>query len=1065
VKFTASAAFEGIARGASKLLTWRIYARKTSDLTGTIVGTSGWTDITDRIDLESMPDIASRIEYGVGEFGADPLTLRASGVQYFKSNFLHTNARDPRTIPNLRLWLKADAIQNLIDGDAVAAWSDISGNGWSATQSTAGSRPTYKTNILNGQPVVRFDGGDHLDFNNNATPLFSAAGEWTLFVVHKISTTTGTSGILGQYIAAVSNGRYYFYDAGSFLGSTATLGSVTQTNGAESTTTTRVDVHRRSASNRFRTYSNGVNNDDDTDASTRNLLQCGNILGAITSSGSVYNGAMQNYYNGDIAEVILFNRDLTDAELLAVQSYLGTKYGRAISGGYSDDPVEVKAVCTLDGASEICYQFSGWVKKETASYDELTDSVEFTAGAANDLMERMPAEYLSTRYIEDSVETAGTGTDGLILQLISGLFLTSANVTSYVAKVGVHTITYEYNGGTWRAKLDNGAWVNLAVGSNTLGNAATAGADTERVTVYVRATADLPTSAAAIEEEFIVRNAGETLPYQWYRYGSLRQILAAAYTQAGITTQTFDTLEIPTYNGGGKISFVDFPPASGSYNGYKWAICSDGTDIWMGVGNYLFKRTTSTGAYTLKATLTAGQAILKLMYNARNGHIWLLHQGLAAGTGYISRFIVSSDTLSAATSIGSRVGNLYNAQGAYSCEIVDYNYTGSSYKYGLAYVDPNGPTSALKFLDGSALTIATIVTETGKNPFNVNFLFIKTGNYVYFTSNNGATHYMYRVHVDAAGAWVDDGLALTLTEGYSAYCAAYDSANDRIVYWNGTAVRSHTSVSATTALILTPAGGSSIESFYYGNSLVYFTEKISQTLYSVSTGTAATVLDTGVHNRYNTFVYVNSRLYGLDTVGRLYQYHTSMALYVPTATFTGQTIRDAVNTLQKCFHVIAKISMAKSVQIMLRSDSTGTPKTSGSTLSITVSDPSSIQEVQRIVEPVDFVSVSNETTTYTYDGITFNSIKYSTNAKSVEISCTLIPDQIIQHLAYHIYQFFKLGLNQYTIALGCLPLFQYEPLDGVSVTLTTTNIAKTATGPIYGTIASLNGSLTLEVLL
>jgi hypothetical protein len=44
------------------------------------------------------------------------------------------------------------------DGDAVDSWTDLSLNGRNATQSTAGNRPTYKTAIQGGNPVLRFDG-------------------------------------------------------------------------------------------------------------------------------------------------------------------------------------------------------------------------------------------------------------------------------------------------------------------------------------------------------------------------------------------------------------------------------------------------------------------------------------------------------------------------------------------------------------------------------------------------------------------------------------------------------------------------------------------------------------------------------------------------------------------------------------------------------------------------------------------------------------------------------------------------------------------------------------------
>jgi hypothetical protein len=54
------------------------------------------------------------------------------------------------------LVLDARRITGLSNNDPVATWSDISGGGNDATQSTSGSRPTYISAQFSGQPAVRF---------------------------------------------------------------------------------------------------------------------------------------------------------------------------------------------------------------------------------------------------------------------------------------------------------------------------------------------------------------------------------------------------------------------------------------------------------------------------------------------------------------------------------------------------------------------------------------------------------------------------------------------------------------------------------------------------------------------------------------------------------------------------------------------------------------------------------------------------------------------------------------------------------------------------------------------
>lgn len=66
---------------------------------------------------------------------------------------------DPTTIPGLGLWLDASQIIGLGDGDPVASWADESGNGRDAVQADETKQPTYVANALNAKPIVRF-GGD-----------------------------------------------------------------------------------------------------------------------------------------------------------------------------------------------------------------------------------------------------------------------------------------------------------------------------------------------------------------------------------------------------------------------------------------------------------------------------------------------------------------------------------------------------------------------------------------------------------------------------------------------------------------------------------------------------------------------------------------------------------------------------------------------------------------------------------------------------------------------------------------------------------------------------------------
>ncbi|RMG96173.1 MAG: hypothetical protein D6706_10620, partial [Chloroflexi bacterium] len=109
-------------------------------------------------------------------------------------------AFSPADIPGLQLWLRADAgvwqdsvggTPAVNDGDVVGAWEDQSGNGNHATQATTTNKPIYWTNVVNGKPVVRFDGvDDDLALSSSTIMNFERIDTWTFFFVVKLNTST-----------------------------------------------------------------------------------------------------------------------------------------------------------------------------------------------------------------------------------------------------------------------------------------------------------------------------------------------------------------------------------------------------------------------------------------------------------------------------------------------------------------------------------------------------------------------------------------------------------------------------------------------------------------------------------------------------------------------------------------------------------------------------------------------------------------------------------------------------------------------------------------------------------
>jgi hypothetical protein len=106
----------------------------------------------------------------------------------------------PLDLPNLAAWYDASKITGLSDGAAVETWEDSSGNGNDVTQGTADERPTYQTSILNGLPVVRFDGIDDI---LSVFATLAGAQPYTVYAVvaHRSGSVTSNEGFCGGYAA------------------------------------------------------------------------------------------------------------------------------------------------------------------------------------------------------------------------------------------------------------------------------------------------------------------------------------------------------------------------------------------------------------------------------------------------------------------------------------------------------------------------------------------------------------------------------------------------------------------------------------------------------------------------------------------------------------------------------------------------------------------------------------------------------------------------------------------------------------------------------------------------
>lgn len=238
---------------------------------------------------------------------------------------------------DLELWLKADAGTSLTGTD-VDSWVDQSANAFTATSGGA-TDAQYIVDGLNFNPILRFAGAEYLSLGNPAAlDIDPLTQEMTI-----ITAIVSTGGSTGTVISKANNvdrdyqvwlgstDRVMHYTLGRKSGTTSErFGTIYALN--EPKIATGVVTNNADPFQRLTAYVNGVsdpafaNNGVSDGTSSMDVL-----IGARRNANNTDSGYL---FNGDIAEVIMYDRPLTANEIQKVESYLAIKYGTTL--GFND---------------------------------------------------------------------------------------------------------------------------------------------------------------------------------------------------------------------------------------------------------------------------------------------------------------------------------------------------------------------------------------------------------------------------------------------------------------------------------------------------------------------------------------------------------------------------------------------------------------------------------------------------------------------------------------------------------------------------------------------------------
>jgi hypothetical protein len=229
------------------------------------------------------------------------------------------------------LHLRAD-LPGSISVDAqnrVTEWRNSVGGGQAFTSAT-GSQPLFVSNAINGLPTIRFDGTNDV---LRSIGFGTTASEMTFFIV---ATPLSNTGSYRSFLAANTSGNHDY----------ATGFNIDQTNGGSSAFNLLnlegakggggggVDI--KTSSDPFGTFkvlSLTYGNNQPNQLYVNGIAE-GNRQGNANAislqemrvGARFYGGSERGYLHGEISEVIVYDRLLTNTERQAVENLLLTKY-------------------------------------------------------------------------------------------------------------------------------------------------------------------------------------------------------------------------------------------------------------------------------------------------------------------------------------------------------------------------------------------------------------------------------------------------------------------------------------------------------------------------------------------------------------------------------------------------------------------------------------------------------------------------------------------------------------------------------------------------------------------
>jgi hypothetical protein len=240
----------------------------------------------------------------------------------------------PSSLSNLKLWLDASDTSTIsLSSTKVTQWTDKSSNAYAFTQGTDANRPVSGTRTINSKNVIDFSTATRLTSTAaNSTWKFMHDGQHTFFIVGFADTSSSFRVILDNVNvnAGANPGIVYFIDTTDplqYLVARAVNDSQTIFSNAGTIT----DNSQFYSSANMNTAA-ALDDRSEVQLNNGSLLKNNTGTGAVNTSNpnnplSIGNRTANDLgFDGTIAEIIIYDNNLSSGDVTKVRNYLSAKW-------------------------------------------------------------------------------------------------------------------------------------------------------------------------------------------------------------------------------------------------------------------------------------------------------------------------------------------------------------------------------------------------------------------------------------------------------------------------------------------------------------------------------------------------------------------------------------------------------------------------------------------------------------------------------------------------------------------------------------------------------------------